>query len=108
VAWESRGRARYYYAAARQDGRVVKRYVGRGPVAEVVAGLDAEGRRRRAAGAEAVRDERARHEPAGRALAELDAACTMLVEVTLTAAGYRRVNYGPWRRRRHARSAATD
>jgi hypothetical protein len=107
VAWESRCRGRYYYAAARQDGRVVKCYVGRGPLAELAAGLDAEARRRRAGRAEAVRDDQARHEPAERALAELDAACALLTEAILTAAGYRRVNHGPWKRRRRARSAAS-
>ena len=33
MAWESRGNRRYFYHSAKVDGRVVKDYVGTGPVA---------------------------------------------------------------------------
>jgi hypothetical protein len=41
MGWEWRKGQRYYYAAKRVGGRVVKRYVGVGRVAELAAELDA-------------------------------------------------------------------
>jgi hypothetical protein len=108
MAWETRGRngRRYYYSARWSDGRTVKNYFGRGAPAELAAGLDADARRLRAAEGEALQAERSRLEPAERAMRALDAACELLLDETLTAAGYHRQNYSAWRRRR-ARPDAT-
>ena len=48
----------------------------------------------------ALEAERARLAAAGAALAALDAACNLVIEATLTAAGYHRHDYHHWRRRR--------
>ena len=99
MSWETRNGIRYYYTAKKVNGRVTKAYFGRGPLAELAAGLDAEARRRRIAEAEALRAERMSLEPIDRLTDELDRACARLLEATLLAAGYWRPNYG-WRRRR--------
>lgn len=44
MGWERRGSGRYCYESRRAGGRVVKRYVGTGPVAAAVAELNALGR----------------------------------------------------------------
>jgi hypothetical protein len=41
VAWERRGGNLYYYRCEREGGRVRKRYIGAGEVAELVAHADA-------------------------------------------------------------------
>ena len=105
MAWERRGGGLYYYRSERENGRVRKRYVGRGEVAELVAHAD-ETRR-------AVRERRRREERAelGRARelseagaelgAELDAAAEALARAEMVAAGYHN-HKGEWRRRRNA------
>ncbi len=99
MAWERRGDGLYYYRSEREDGRVRKRYVGRGEVAQLVARADQTGRavreRRR-------RDERAQLERAreiSEAGAELDAAAEVLARAEMVAAGYHNPK-GEWRRRR--------
>jgi hypothetical protein len=46
VAWEERGGRRYYYRSVRRGGRVVKEYVGTGPLTEATVQLDEEDRRK--------------------------------------------------------------
>ena len=100
MGWETRNGSRYYYAARKEGDRVVKEYLGRGPAAELAAGLDASARRRRAERVEARRAEEARIEPAVRALKALDGACRLRLETAMNEAGFARRNFGPWRRRR--------
>ena len=99
MAWERRGDRLYYYRSERENGRVRKRYVGRGEVAELVAHADetrwAVRERRR-------QDERAEVERArelSEAGAELDAAAEVLARAEMVAAGYHN-HKGEWRRRR--------
>ncbi len=66
MAWEQRGSRSYYYTAERIDGRVVKRYVGAGRVAELAAQLEAATSAQNAATAERQRGERGRHRRRGR------------------------------------------
>src|SRR4051794_2815929 len=102
MAWETRKGRRYYYAARKRAGRVVKRYCGGGVAGEVAAELEAEARRLRAERAAALERERARLRPADAAMAALDRACALTIEAELVAAGYHRVNF-MWRRRRARR-----
>jgi hypothetical protein len=106
MGWEPRPGGYYLYKSTRRpDGRVRKLYLGNGPAARAIAELDAEARARRRAEAEALAAERAQLAPAEEATAALDRACQLALEATLTAAGYRRHNYGAWRRRRHVHQA---
>jgi hypothetical protein len=98
--WERRRNGRYYYEARKVGGRVVKRYVGRGPAAEWAA--------ERAAAARAARADR--HAAAAAALAglaaadaaldALDALGETLARAALRGAGYHRRHRGEWRKRR--------
>lgn len=100
MAWETRGRHRYYYAARKVGRKVVKTYFGGGPAGRLAAGSQAEGHARRASRSAAAAAEKARLEPARRAAAELDAACDRMLAAALEALGYHRHDRGPWRRRR--------
>jgi hypothetical protein len=98
MAWESRnGRGRYYTRSRREHGRVVREYVGCGPVAELLAERD---RRNRA-----DRDERCRADRLTRqTIAAQDASLSTLHEhvealakIALLAAGFH-CHKGEWRR----------
>ena len=57
MAWERRGGNLYYYQAEREDGRVRKRYIGAGEVAEMIAHADEVGEDYVAAGSTTSRPE---------------------------------------------------
>ena len=82
------------------NGKVVREYVGSGPLAELAAAWDAEERQERAAERERARQAEARDAPAVAALAELGRVLDGLAAAFLVGAGYRRHNRGEWRRRR--------
>ena len=99
MGWERRGHGLYYYQSERENGRVRKRYVGRGEVAELVAHAD---ETRREVRERRRRDERAELERVreiSEADAELDAAVEVLARAEMVAAGYHN-HKGEWRRRR--------
>ena len=94
MPWETRlGEGSYYTRTRRENGRVVREYIGVGERARRAAEED-EARRRQV---EADRD-------AARALAEdvekLAELTEMFATAALLAAGYHRPNRGPWRKRR--------
>jgi hypothetical protein len=101
VAWERRGSNLYYYQSERVDGRVRKKYVGTGEVAQAIAHADETIRQSRA-----ERRERGRaqlKEASGLAAAgdELHEAAEILARAQMVAAGYHR-HTGEWRMRRRA------
>ena len=93
MAWEQRGSRSYYYRARRVNGRVVKQYLGAGPIAVAAATIDLNQRAERE-GARRLGD----HGDLGAdaALDELEA----IVFRALIAAGFHRPKRGRWRRRR--------
>jgi hypothetical protein len=90
----------FYYRVRKVNGRVVREYVGRGPIAELVAQMDALERQQREAERAAWLAKRAE-------LDALDAGVATLIDLTdlAAAAALRAVGYhnhkGQWRRKRH-------
>jgi hypothetical protein len=99
VAWERRGGNLYYYQSERVDGRVRKKYVGTGEIAELVAHADETIRRTRAERRERVRAELEEARGLASAADELNEAAEILARAEMVAAGYHR-HKGEWRRRR--------
>ena len=101
MAWERRGGNLYYYQVEREDGRVRKRYIGAGEVAETIAHADETIRRTRAERRERARIELEEARCLALAGAELHQAAEILARAQMVAAGYHR-RKGEWRRRRRA------
>ena len=101
MAWERRGSNLYYYQSQRIDGRVRKKYVGAGEVAQAVAHADETIRQSRAAQSERARAELVEARTLASAGEELSEAADVLAVAELLAAGYHR-HKGQWRMRRHA------
>jgi hypothetical protein len=101
MGWERRAQHResYYYVAQKVGGKVVKTYIGRGPLAELAAAHDAAVKAERRASIAAVRNMATLMAPADSALRTLAHVCELLAAANLAAAGYHRVNY-EWSRPR--------
>jgi hypothetical protein len=101
MAWERRGSNLYYYQSKRVDGRVRKKYVGTGEVAQAVAYADEAIRRSRVVQSERARVELEEARTLASAGEELWEAADILAVAELVAAGYHR-HKGQWRMRRRA------
>jgi hypothetical protein len=101
MAWERRGSNLYYYQSKRVDGRVRKKYVGAGEVAQAIARSDETIRRSRVVQSERARGELEEARTLVSAGEELCEAADILAVAQLVAAGYHR-HKGQWRMRRHA------
>jgi hypothetical protein len=102
MSWEVQGAARrYYYRVRRLGGRLVRTYVGKGPLAWLAAAQDSQERAEREAHRQQARDERRRLEAAEAAAQELAEQAELVLRAALLVAGYRRHDRGEWRRRRH-------
>ena len=99
MAWERRGGKLYYYQSEREDGRVRKRYIGAGEVAELVAHADAALRLAREQRAAREGAELERLEALCAPVLELSEAASVLARAQLVASGYHR-HKGEWRRAR--------
>lgn len=100
MAWE-RG---YYYRVRRENGRVVREYVGRGPVAELIARLDQLEREERHIEAEALRNEQAKLDDLDAHIEALIESTELVVRAALVVAGYHQHNRGEWRKCRGHRN----
>src|SRR5262245_15183044 len=103
MAWERKGRRKYYYRAFKKNGKVVRQYLGSGPQAERAAAQDAERRRQREAEDEARRLESKRWERVETLIRELIRVTDFLVRASLIGAGYHQHDRGAWRRMTHGR-----
>jgi hypothetical protein len=101
VAWERRGGNLYYYRCEREGGRVRKRYVGTGELAERIAHADATIRRTRTERRKRAQAEIEEAEGLASMADELNDATEVLARAEMLAAGYHR-RKGEWRRRRDA------
>jgi|SRR5215217_2602988 len=101
MAWERRGSNLYYYQSERINGRVRKKYVGTGEVAQARAHADKTIRRSRATRSERARAELVEARTLASAGEELCEAADILAVAELVAAGYHK-HKGEWRMRRRA------
>ena len=99
--WERRERGGFYYTRShKEDGRVVREYIGGGVLGEIAALEDEYKRRQREEEAASEKVERERLEDIMAPVEELSEAAEVLARAVLTVAGYRRHNRGEWRKRR--------
>jgi hypothetical protein len=105
VAWEERERGGRYYTRSRRspvDGRVVREYVGSGPLAEIAAENDRAKRELAEAKREREKEEVERLKALAAPVFELSEAAEILAHAHLIAAGYHR-HKGEYRRARSER-----
>ena len=108
MGWEERERGGRYYTRSRKvDGRVIREYVGSGPVAEMAAQADARERERREEEARAWREEREDLDALDARTRDLDELAELLTRAALLAAGYRQHERGEWRRLRERNKSAS-
>ena len=108
MSWENReGGGRYYTRSHREGGRIVREYVGVGPVAELIAQADALERERREEEARAWREEREDLDALDARTRELDEFAELLTRAALLAAGYRQHERGEWRKLRERNKSAS-
>jgi hypothetical protein len=100
MGWETRGRHRRYTRSIRRGRRVVRQYVGTGPIGELAAEADALARTVRARQAAARLGERTRWREAKAQVLELERLSDLFVQAALLCAGYHR-HGGQWRRSRN-------
>jgi hypothetical protein len=105
MSWETkRNGRRYYYEARRENGRVVKRYVGCGEVVEASAGLDRIARDKRKAAAMLARRRRDQSlgqiDQFGATVEQFSDRVATITRAALTTCGYRQHKRGEWRRSR--------
>jgi len=104
MPWESRATSqhRYYTKTLRCDGRVVRKYLGRGPAAQQAAEIDELRRQLR----EQERVDRLAQAAAWdqevAPLLALNDVADALMDSALLAAGYHRPDRQAWKKRRHA------
>jgi hypothetical protein len=103
MAWERRGDkgARYFYRSRRTpEGKILKEYVGRGEKARAAADDLAGTQARRQVDQQALSAEIALLSELDRATSDLTQGADLLLKATLSAGGFHKRNYGPWRKRR--------
>jgi len=101
MAWEERNGKAYYYQTERDEtGKVTKRYVGRGEVAELIAHADATRQKVRRKRREEDREELEHLQSLMSQALELDEAVEVLMRAHLVDAGFHRHKGGEWRRGR--------
>jgi hypothetical protein len=99
--WERRERGGLYYTRSRkEDGKVVREYLGGGVLGELAARLDSERRRKRQEEEASRREERERLDALSAPVEELYEAAEVIARAALLASGYRRHNRGEWRKTR--------
>ena len=100
MAWETRRGRPYYYRSRREGERVVKEYLGGGPVAEAKATLEQIDRERRQEAREQGQADREGLDALDQEIAALYEDVETALRATLAACGYHRHQRGEWRKRR--------
>jgi hypothetical protein len=104
--WERRGSGGLYYTRSRKEnGRVVREYIGGGPLGQLAALQDEHERRQREEQAAYWREEQQDLDALEAPVNELSEASDLLVRAALLASGYRQHNRGEWRLRREPKES---
>jgi hypothetical protein len=99
MAWEQRGKQRYYYRSRRVGDVVRKEYIGRSAAAVQAAILDANAQENRERDRGQVRTLQDTVQPLRLLAAELEYGERLLMQVAMLSAGYHQYE-GTWRKRR--------
>ena len=100
MAWETQERGGSYYTRSRrQDGQVVREYIGTGLIGQIAAQLDEYERRQKEEKRLYWKEKKERLEWDAAFLEELEEAAEILVRAELVLAGFR-CRKGEWRRER--------
>jgi len=104
--WERRERGGLYYTRSRKEnGRVVREYIGGGPLGQLAALQDEHERQRREEQAAYWREVQQDLDALEASVNELSEASDLLVRTALLASGYRQHNRGEWRLRREPKES---
>ena len=103
MGWESRLRGGLYYTRSRKEnGRVVREYIGSGALGQIAALEDKYERQRREEQAAYSRELLEDLDALDASVAELSDASDVLVRAALSVSGYRQHNRGEWRMKRES------
>ncbi|MBL8797204.1 MAG: hypothetical protein JNM56_25100 [Planctomycetia bacterium] len=102
MSWEHRNGRLYYTRSRRQAGRIVREYIGTGPVAEAAAQADAQRRAARLNQRELEHAERSAWTAAEAAARTATDLVTQLFRASLLGASFRLHARSEWRRRKDA------
>ena len=106
MGWEGRKRGGLYYTRSRKEnGRVVREYIGGGVVGQIVALEDDNERRQREEQAAYRKEQQQDLDVLEGSVEELSEASDILVRAALLASGYRQHNRGEWRLRREPKES---
>jgi hypothetical protein len=106
MGWESRQRGGLYYTRSRKEnGQVVREYVGSGVLGEIAAFEDEYERRRREEQSVFWKEEHQALDALEGSMDVLSEASDILVRAALLASGYRQHNRGEWRLRREPKKS---
>jgi len=109
MSWETRGvHGPYYTRSRRVNGRVVREYVGRGPLADIIAKADAAEREARLLQRKREREQLEQDRELDQLFSAYSAGVDELLRGVLESAGYHRHKRGEWRRRREQETARLD
>ena len=98
MGWDKGGR--YYTRSRRENGRVVREYVGGGTIGELAAELDAIQRQTREESRAVARAERDEVVALDAPVDELNELTDLLVRAAMFAGGFHQHHRGQWRKRR--------
>jgi hypothetical protein len=105
MAWETRGKRKYYYRSVRDNDRVRKVYYGTGYMGNLAASADSLRRAEWEADENEIRTLRNQMHAVLSLARELSRMTDLLVAATLLAAGFHRPYRGGWRKWRDGRKA---
>lgn len=96
MAWEPRGNRRFFYRSTRVNGRVVTKYLGKGPAAIAAAAEIAQARKQRQVEQAQLRAMENEDAPLDQLMELLQNRADLLLEASLISRGYRQ-HRGEWR-----------